>query len=277
VSNNKIYNSKKNKSIIHNGLSDRRENKKRKTSNTASFNIKNFIYGKHPVLMAVLYHKRNLKKLFATDKMVEVFNEFVTSRNVWLPKDFEINVVQNDFFENDFLKNSVHQGILLECSNIPKMSLDVFLNENINKKILIIDEITDPHNIGAIFRSAVAFGFSSIIISSKNFPSESAVVAKSSAGMVELVDLIEVVNINSAIHDLKNNGYWVVGLAGESNNFISEVKFDKVALIVGSEGNGIRDLVKKNCDMLVKIPMEDNVESLNASVAAAVAMYEINK
>ena len=143
-------------------------------------------------------------------------------------------------------------------------------------KLLLLDQVLDPHNLGAIIRTAVAFGIYNIIITLFNSTKETPVVLKTSAGLSEVVNLIEVVNLNSAIKDLKNAGYFVIGLDGTAKTNIDTIRDNRnIALVLGNEGKGIRDLVKKNCDELVKIPMEDCVESLNVSVASAITIYEL--
>ena len=142
--------------------------------------------------------------------------------------------------------------------------------------MLILDQILDPYNLGAIIRTAVAFGIEKIIITTYNSVKDTPIVAKSSAGLNEFVDLIEVVNLNNAIKDLKKVGYFIIGLAGEAKMTIDKIEdSSNLALVLGNEGKGIRELVKKNCDELVKIPMEDCAESLNVSVASAIAIYEL--
>ena len=144
--------------------------------------------------------------------------------------------------------------------------------------MLILDQILDPHNLGAIIRTAVAFGVENIIITSYNSVKDTPVVAKTSVGLNEIVNLIEVVNLNNAIKDLKKIGYFIIGLDGEAKIEINKITDNKnLALVLGNEGRGIRDLVKKNCDELVKIPMSNAVESLNVSVASAIAIYELWK
>lgn len=244
-----------------------------------------YIYGKHPVLMAILYKKRELKKLFVTENTIKIFEDFVKEKSINLPKNFRVEKVDNNYISSLTAENATHQGFLLECNPIPKLSFNTLVNIIRDTKtkigntqlpnILILDEITDLHNIGAIIRSAAAFGFENIIVTEKNSPKDNAIIAKGSAGMIETVNIIEVINLNSTIQELKNLGYWIFGLDGSAKQNISDINFENVALIVGSEGKGMRDLVRKNCDVLVKIPMSENVESLNASVAAAIAMYTI--
>jgi len=142
--------------------------------------------------------------------------------------------------------------------------------------LLIMDQLRDPHNVGAIIRSACAFGVKKIIFPEHNFPKESAVMNKSASGMVENVDLYLVVNINNLMLKLKELGYWCIGLAGEGEVLVEKIReYKNIALIVGSEGDGIRDLVRRNCDLLVRIEIDENVESLNASVASSIALREV--
>ena len=145
-------------------------------------------------------------------------------------------------------------------------------------KLLLLDQISDPQNIGAIIRSAISFGVTKIIFCEHNSPKENATIVKAAAGTIEFCDLIVVTNFNNLIEKIKKIGYWCFGLAGEGTFTLKEAQtYDHVALIVGSEGDGIRSLVKKNCDLLVKIDIDEKVESLNASVATAIALYELSK
>jgi len=172
-----------------------------------------------------------------------------------------------------------HQGFVVEASRKPRLSFGTFLKKCEGKerlpRLLILDQLTDPHNIGAMIRTACAFGITNVIATKYNFPQEGSTIIKSSAGMTEFVDLIEVVNLSKTMEELEKLGYTTVGLDGYATTYINEVKADNIALILGSEGKGIRPLVKKNCNILTKIPMSEKVESLNASVAGAIAMYEL--
>ncbi|MFC1659347.1 23S rRNA (guanosine(2251)-2'-O)-methyltransferase RlmB [Pseudomonadota bacterium] len=276
---------KKSKYLQHYNFKSAKQGKQNLCKNCSSSDnneIRSYIYGKHPVLMAILHKKRELKKLFVTDRTIKIFEKFIQQNSIILPKNLKIEKVNNKYITSLTSKNAVHQGFLLECSSTPKLSLNTFLNsiQTDMKKlpnILILDEITDPHNIGAIIRSASAFEFENIIITEKNSPKDSSIISKSSAGMVETVNLIQVTNLNSTIKELKEIGYWIIGLDSSAKQNINETEFKNIALITGSEGKGIKELVKKNCDILVKIPMSNKVESLNASVATGIALYELNK
>ena len=161
-----------------------------------------------------------------------------------------------------------------------KITFDDFVNslQNVKDlpKLLILDQILDPHNLGAIIRTSVAFGIEKIIITSYNSVKDTPIVSKASVGLNEFVDLIEVVNLNNAIKSLKNVGYFIIGLDGEAKITIDKITDSRnLALVLGNEGKGIRELVKRNCDELVKIPMENCAESLNVSVATAIAIYQL--
>ena len=144
--------------------------------------------------------------------------------------------------------------------------------------ILILDQVTDPQNIGAIIRSAVAFNTLALIMQDKNSPIENGAMAKASAGMIEHLPIARVTNLSRAIEKLKNAGFWTVGMDGYAKTTIDKLQKPlKTAIIMGSEGKGMRRLVEENCDISVKLPMSPLTESLNVATAAAIALYEFNK
>jgi len=241
------------------------------------------IYGKHPFFSILKAKKRKIYKIYISEKNKNEFYDFLKENND-LPSDNLMSLIE--FVDNQKLDSIFpykddknHQGYIIFVGNKQEIIFDDFINSNMNEKelpkLIILDQILDPHNLGAIIRTAAAFGIYDIIITSRNSTKDTATVAKSSAGLNELVNLIEVGNLNSAIKDLKNIGYFIIGLDGEAKVKLTEIKDNKnIALVLGNEGKGIRELVKKNCDDLVKIPMQTCVESLNVSVASAIAMYE---
>lgn len=142
--------------------------------------------------------------------------------------------------------------------------------------LLILDEIEDPHNLGALVRTAECAGVHGVILSKHHSASVTSTVVKTSAGATEYVGMAEVTNIAATLEELKKAGYWIVGLDGKSDRLFTEVDYTTpVALVIGNEGKGIRRLVRERCDYLVRIPLYGNIESLNASVAGALAMYEV--
>ena len=165
--------------------------------------------------------------------------------------------------------------VLLPNSSFVTISQKV---ENVQERNRLISIVKDllPEGMGAIIRTSVAFGIEKIIITSYNSVKDTPIVAKASVGLNEFVDLIEVVNLNNAIKSLKNVGYFIIGLDGEAKITIDKITDSRnLALVLGNEGKGIRELVKRNCDELVKIPMENCAESLNVSVATAIAIYQL--
>lgn len=171
---------------------------------------------------------------------------------------------------------SVHQGIAVECEPLAQPGLVDWLAREGNKPVFILDQVTDPHNVGAILRSAAAFNIGAVIATDRHAPMETGVMAKAASGGMEVVPYIMVGNLVQAIESLKKAGYWTYGMDGEAKQSIGSVKFDaKTAIIMGAEGKGLRRLTAEHCDMLVKLPMSERMESLNVSNAAAIAMYEL--
>jgi 23S rRNA (guanosine2251-2'-O)-methyltransferase len=154
--------------------------------------------------------------------------------------------------------------------------LNVATSKNESPFIAILDEIEDPHNLGAIIRTAECAGVHGVIISKHHSASITTAVAKSSSGAIEFMPVAKVTNIANTIDELKTLGIWVVGTIAEAEKNYTEIDYESpIAIVIGSEGSGIRRLVKEKCDFLVKIPMFGKTESMNASVAAALVMYEV--
>ena len=185
-------------------------------------------------------------------------------------KNIEINFVDKNFFDKI---NMNHQGVMIEVESFKYKNLEDI--ENL-ERVIILDKIEDPHNLGAIIRSAESFDISAVIIPERRAAQVNPTVYKTSAGAINNMDIVRVVNISRCIEKLKEMGFWVYGLDGEGEDSLRNTNLEgKVALVVGNEGSGISKLVAKNCDKLVKIPMYGKINSLNASVAAAIAMYEL--
>lgn len=240
-----------------------------------------WIYGKHPVKSVILNKKRQIFKILVTKNNQQELLDFIKENNLKIDKNL-IFITDNDLISDNFTNKVVHQGFAILCSKLHFQTDNDLLaqikNGDFKENILILDQLTDPHNIGAIIRSSAAFGVTKIVLLKQIFGGENATICKSSSGVIENIDLILAGNLNNFLSNLKQHDYWVVGLDGYGKNNFDEIKkFDKICLVIGNEGSGIRQLVKKNCDFLVRIPTSDKVESLNASNATAIALYEINK
>ncbi|MDX2112933.1 MAG: 23S rRNA (guanosine(2251)-2'-O)-methyltransferase RlmB [Alphaproteobacteria bacterium] len=227
-----------------------------------------YLYGKHAALANPM---RKIKRVMVTkNTAAECARELASVKN--------ISVVDGGKIDHLLPKDAVHQGIALECESLPQPSLQDWLAGSPSSQgMIMLDQVSDPHNVGAILRSAAAFGIGAVVTLERGAAQESGTLAKSASGALEIVPLISVSNLAQAIELLKKDGYWVYGLDGEAKQTIGQVTFDaKTALILGAEGRGLRRLTAERCDMLVKIPMSGQMESLNVSNAAAVAMYELS-
>lgn len=231
-----------------------------------------FLYGHHPVVLALSNPNRKIKEIFAIKNVLN---------KITIPEHIPIHLVSRDQIETIVGKEAVHQGIVARCQPLNGYNLIDLLNQTKQQPqtlVIILDQVTDPHNIGAILRSAVAFHAAAVIIPQDGAPEENGVLAKSASGALELIPLIRVKNLVRTMAELKNNGFWCIGFDGYAEHSIYQTHLPKkCALIMGSEGEGLRHLTAKNCDDMVKLPMDKRVESLNVSNASAIALYEWNR
>jgi len=225
-----------------------------------------YIYGKHAALLALSNPRRKIIQVFVTEKTLPLVKKY---------SSVKVNIVPASFFKNKF-KDAIHQEIVLETLIIDQPTIYDFLELNHEKScVAILDQITDPHNIGAIIRSAAAFSINAVIAAKDHTPQETPIMAKTACGGLELVPYIQVTNIARTIQELQKNGYWCIGLDGSAtSNFEISPLTQKIALIIGSEGTGMRRLTIENCDEIMKLPISSQMESLNASNAAAIAFYK---
>lgn len=229
--------------------------------------MKNLIYGTHAVLEALKNPKRQHKALYLVKEKTE---EFATYKSF-------IKVVDKKYFDNLLGEGITHQNIVLDTSALPTVHIEDISPDKEQDLVLILDQITDPRNMGALLRSAACFGASAIVTTERNSPSADGVLAKTACGAIEHVPIIRVKNLARAIEYLKENGYWTVGMAESGKDYLHNATLTgKLALILGAEGEGMRKLTMQNCDYLIKLPTT-SFSTLNVSVAGAVAMYEIQK
>ena len=224
------------------------------------------IYGRKPVIDAIDSGVK-IYKAFVIKQNSKIVDEIISKLN---RANVEINFVDKRFFFFFYMNN---QGVMVEAESFQYKDLSDLSKY---QRLIILDQIEDPHNLGAIIRSAESFGFDGVIIPERRSASVSPIVYKTSAGAINNINIIMVKNTNRAIEEIKEAGFWVYGLAGEASSPIDQVDLKgKVCLIVGNEGKGLSRLVRENCDILINIPMKGFVNSLNASVASAIAMYEV--
>lgn len=198
-------------------------------------------------------------------------------KKLQLNRKIPLEVVDVKIIEQKVGKEAVHQGISMCVHELVPEDISV-LQQDIPMLIVILDQITDPHNMGAIWRSSAVFGAAGIITTERNSAPESGVLAKSASGALEVVPRIEVKNLAASIAELKEFGFWIYGFSEHSNESLQKFSFaKKTALIFGNEGDGMRSLTMKNCDQTLQLPTSQNFQTLNVSNAAAVALYEVFK
>ncbi len=250
--------------------------KKFHKQNTTTPDNKNqplIIYGRHAVLSALSNPKRKIQKLLITaENRTEIEK---------LSSSVPFSIVDKKDFNKILPEDAVHQGFALYCNRLENYDIADLIEMAEDKKrccILILDQVTDPQNIGAIIRSCAAFDTLGLVVQDKNSPLESGAMDKAAAGTIEFVPIARVINLSRAIETLKENGFWVMGMDGYADTTIDKInKNGKIAIVMGSEGKGMRRLVQENCDSSVKLPISSNVESLNVSTAAAITLYELSK
>ena len=228
------------------------------------------IYGTNPI-KAALEAKTLIKVLVSLDYKNKGLIESIKKKNI----PVEVTSKQ----KLDSLVKENHQGIIAYQKDIYTVGLDEIISISMKKPnpiIVMLDELSDPHNLGAILRSADAFDCAGIVYKKKGSVSLNDTVAKVSTGAINFVKCAEVTNLSVTIKKLKEKGFWVVGLDGDSNLTLKDApKNVPLCLVVGSEGFGISRLVKSNCDLIAKIPMFGRVNCLNASVATSIALFAL--
>lgn len=170
-----------------------------------------------------------------------------------------------------------HQGFIAEVTDFEYCDIDDMINEDENQLIVVLDQIKDPHNFGAIIRSCECFGANGIVIAKNRCVPVNDTVIKTSTGAISGMKIARVTNINKTIEDLKKEGFWVYGAEIGGHDITKTNLKGKIAIVVGSEGEGISRLTKEKCDEIITIPMHGKINSLNASVACAVALYEVRR
>jgi 23S rRNA (guanosine2251-2'-O)-methyltransferase len=232
-----------------------------------------WLHGLHPVAAALANPARRLKRLLVTE-------EAGAALAARLPQPWRIapERVERARFASFLPEDSVHQGAALLAEPLPNLPLDRALAHN-DGPVLVLDQVTDPRNIGAILRSAAAFGAAALVMQDRHAPPETGALARAASGALEIVPVVREVNLSRALDALKKAGLWVVGLDGAAPTTLAQAGLAgrRVALVLGAEGEGMRRLTRENCDELARLPISPEMESLNVSAAAAVALYELGR
>ena len=230
-----------------------------------------WIYGKHPVRAALANMDRKKYRLLISDNLPntkEIINH-----------EIKPEYVARTEIEHELPSGAIHQGMAVLVAPLNYMPIESLCRISSSETIvLILDQIVDPQNIGAIIRSAAAFNIAAIIVTDKNTPNPTGAIAKAASGALEKIPIIRVVNLNRAIELLKKSGFWIIGLEMSAKQEITQAECNgKLAIIFGAEHKGLRKLTSQKCDYLVRININNSIYSLNVSNAAAIAMYEVSK
>jgi 23S rRNA (guanosine2251-2'-O)-methyltransferase len=224
------------------------------------------LWGKHAVAAALDNSERRVLRAWATREAAEFMQ---------LPQDVPLTLADVADLGRLVPGDAPHQGVVIEVEPLADAWLDELFHSAGDKAVLLVlDQVTDPHNVGAILRSAAAFGAIGIVTQDRHSPPESGVIAKSASGALERMPWVRVVNLARALEEIGEAGFWRIGLTGDAETGLKDALGPpRVALVLGAEGAGLRPNTRDHCDALARLPITDAVESLNVSNAAAVALY----
>ncbi len=234
----------------------------------------NWIYGLHAVTAALANPRRTLGRAVLTTRAAETIGPKLLAKVRVEPADAE-------GISRLLPPGAVHQGAALEAKPLAPRGLEEVLEQagtGTRRVVLVLDQLSDPHNVGAILRTAAAFGVTAVVVQDRHAPPQSGALAKAASGALEIIPYVEVVNIARALDLLAEHGFWRIALAGDGAAPLTDVvPAGDVALVLGSEGEGVRRLVREHCEAAAFIPIARDVESLNVSNAAAIALYELRR
>ena len=219
---------------------------------------------------------KNFKKNFGIKKAI-LQNNFNESDILSLLKSRNVSIKYEEKAKMDALAKNNHQGVILEIGDYNYASIDDIIENKDTCKIVILDHLEDPHNLGAIVRTVEASGIDGIILPLNRSVSVNETVMKTSVGTLYDVKICQVTNLNNTIKYLKKKGFWIYGADMDGESYSNITFAPKSCLIIGNEGNGIARIIRESCDYIVSIPMYGKVNSLNASVAAGILIYEMVK
>ena len=237
-----------------------------------------WLFGRHAVFAALANPYREILRLVGTaDAAARCETEIAKAKALRGGHAAALEILDRQTLDASLPRGAVHQGIAALVAPLPEPDLAAILPaEPLPALVVVLDQVTDPHNVGAIMRSSVAFGAHAVIVTERHAPEETGTLGKAASGALEHIPLLRVVNLVRTLEELKQAGFWIVGLAGEADKTLAAAKLSgRIALVLGAEGDGLRRLTREHCDLLVRLPMKEGMPSLNVSNAAAVALYEL--
>ena len=235
-----------------------------------------FIIGQHAVIEALKNPQRKVLRVFLTEESKK--NIHRNSPNANLLDDVKVYFkTKKELDKYSTKENLLHQGYVAEVEHLESKNLKDFIKENKKLNLVCLDSVTDPRNIGALIRSAVSFNIDGIIIKERHFPSESKLMYKAASGSMEYINIFTVSNINSTLKNLKDKNFWVYGFDGKGEKDFTDIKWEgNNILLFGSEGSGMHQHTSKYADFLVKIKIDEKIESLNISNSAAIVFHHLS-
>ncbi len=237
-----------------------------------------WIYGHHAVLAAIANPRRRCLRLAATPASAGVLKAAAERAS---PARGPVEVIDRHDMDRLLAPGVVHQGMAVLCEPLEEIALEEFIGrfEDAHELCLVVlDQASDPRNVGAVLRSAAAFGADAVIVQQRHSPAATAALAKAASGALEVMPMIRVTNITQSLDLLKRAGVWCLALDSGAPSTLRDFRFvRRLAIVIGAEGKGLRRLVAASCDESIRIPIAETMESLNVSVAAAVALYEISR
>jgi 23S rRNA (guanosine2251-2'-O)-methyltransferase len=239
-----------------------------------------WLYGRHPVVAALANPERGWRHLAVLAGQEEEARALFAAAQATRRGDGEpIRVLDRAGFARLLPEGAVHQGLALEVDPLDAIDLDDVLRAAdgaTRSVIVVLDQVSDPQNVGAVLRAAAAFGARAVIVAAHGAPATTGALAKAASGALDLVPLVEEVNLARALDRLKEAGFWCCGLDERAPQLLAELDLGaRVALVLGAEGSGLRRLVRERCDYLARLPTSAAMPSLNVSTAAAVALYAL--
>ena len=236
-----------------------------------------WLYGTHTVLAALANPERACLRLVATSEAAPELEQKLVEIRRSRPILPQIEILSRGQIEARVGTDAVHQGLALLAGPPMERDLADICRAALSKEsavVVILDQVEDPRNVGAVMRSAAAFGALAVIVTERHAPQQTASLAKAASGALDLVPLVRVTNLVRGLTDLKEAGFWVAGFDAAADTAIDRARLSgKIALVLGAEGRGLRRLTRENCDILVRIPIAAEPASLNVSNAAAIALY----
>ncbi len=243
-----------------------------------------WLYGRHTVAAALTNPQRRIRRFLALPEMADDARTLIAASGARLPPGPQPEILMRSAFEALVPAGAIHQGMALAAEPLPELAVEDVIDRVgpppepglVSQIILVLDRVTDPHNIGAVLRSAAAFGVLALVVPEHGAPAITGTLAKAASGALEHVPILRVINLVRALDRLKTAGFWCIGLDEGAERSLAEFKLEgRIALVLGGEGEGMRRLTRERCDLVARLPTSGAIASLNVSNAAAIGLYEL--